>query len=38
MVDHKHTTKVDMIAAFPEIVEIIQGEPTMRIGDSWYYR
>ena len=30
MVDHKHTTKADMIAAFPEIVEIIQGEPTMR--------
>ena len=30
MVDHKLTTKSDMIAAFPEIVEIIQGEPTMR--------
>ena len=29
MVDHKHTTKADMIATFPEIVEIIQGEPTM---------
>jgi hypothetical protein len=30
MVDHKHTSKADMIAAFPEIVEMIQGEPTMR--------
>ena len=30
MVDHKHTTKADMIAAFPEIVDTIQGEPTVR--------
>ena len=30
MVDHKLTTKADMFAAFPKIVEVIQGEPTMR--------
>ena len=29
MVDHKHTTKADMIAAFPEIVRTIQGGPIM---------
>ena len=29
MVDHKHTTEADIIAAFPEIVNIIQGEPTI---------
>ena len=30
MVDHNLTSKSDMFAAFPEVVEIIQGEPTMR--------
>ena len=30
MVDHKHTSKAGMIAAFLEIVAMIQGEPTMR--------
>ena len=30
MVDHNLTSKADMITAFPEVVEIIQGEPTMQ--------
>ena len=30
MVDHNLTSKSDMFAAFSEVVEIIQGEPTMR--------